>query len=80
MDKTSIFDVEALKQEMIFLTLNEVIESLNRKGYKANNQLVGYLMTGDVTYISNFEGARDKIKNLKREEVLLALLNNYQGK
>lgn len=80
MDKTSIFDVAALKQEMIFLTLNEVIESLNRKGYKANNQLVGYLLTGDIAYISNFEGARDKIKNLKREEIILALLNNYQGK
>lgn len=80
MDRTSIFNVAALRQEMILLTINEVIESLNRRGYKAENQLVGYLMTGDATYISNFEGARDKIKTLKREEVLLALINNYQGK
>ena len=80
MDRTSIFNVAALRQEMILLTLNEVIESLNRKGYKAENQLVGYLMTGYPTYISNYEGAREKIKNLKREEVLLALINNYQGR
>lgn len=80
MDKTSIFNVAALKQELILMTINEIIDSLNKKGYNAENQLVGYLMTGDATYISTFEGARDKIKTLKREEVLLALINNYEGK
>lgn len=80
MDKTSIFNVAALRQEMILLTINEIIESLEKKGYKAENQLVGYLLTGDPTYISNFEGAREKIKTLKREEVLLALINSYEGK
>ena len=80
MDKTSIFNVAALRQELILLTLNEVILSLEKKGYKAENQLVGYLLTGDVTYITNYEGAREKIKNLKREEILLALINSYEGK
>jgi len=80
MDRTSIFNVAALRQEMILLTINEIIESLNKKGYNAENQLVGYLLTGDPTYISNYEGAREKIKTLKREEVLLALINNYEGK
>lgn len=79
MDRTSIFNVAALRQEMILLTINEVIESLKRKGYNAENQLVGYLLTGDPTYISNYEGAREKIKSLKREEVLLALIKNYEG-
>ena len=80
MDKTSIFNVAALRQEMILITINEIITSLEKKGYKAENQLVGYLLTGDPTYISNFEGAREKIKTLKREEVLLALINSYEGK
>ena len=80
MDKTSIFNVAALRQELILITINEIIDSLNKKGYNAENQLVGYLLTGDPTYISNFEGARDKIKTLKREEVLLALINSYEGK
>ncbi len=80
MDRTSVFNVAALRQELILITLNEVIESLEKKGYKAENQLVGYLLTGDATYISNFEGAREKIKSLKREEVLLALINAYEGK
>ena len=79
MDRTSIFNVAALRQEMILLTINEVIESLKRKGYNAENQLVGWLITGDATYISNLEGARDKVKTLKREEVLLALIKNYEG-
>ena len=80
LDRTSIFNVAALRQELILITLNEVIESLEKKGYKAENQLVGYLLTGDVAYISSFEGARDKIKSLKREEILLALINSYEGK
>ncbi len=79
-DKTSIFNVAALKQELILITLNEVIESLKEKGYNAENQLVGYLLTGDATYISNYESARSKIENLKREEILLALINSYEGK
>lgn len=79
MDRTSIFNVAALRQEMILITINEVIESLKRKGYNAENQLVGYLLTGDATYISNYEGAREKIKTLKREEVLLALIKSYEG-
>ena len=66
MDKTSVFNVQELRQEMILMILNEVIDSLNKKGYNAENQLVGYLLTGDVTYISNFENAREKIKTLKR--------------
>lgn len=79
MDKTSVFNVQELRQEMILMILNEIIESLNKKGYNAENQLVGYLLTGDVTYISNFENAREKAKTLKREEVLLALIKNYEG-
>ncbi len=80
MDRTSIFDVAALKQELILITLNEIIASLEKRGYKAENQLVGYLLTGDLAYISNYENAREKMRSLKREEVLLALINSYEGK
>ena len=80
MDRTSVFNVAALRQELILITLNEIMTSLKKKGYNAENQLVGYLLTGDPTYISNFEGAREKIKTLKREEILLALINSYEGK
>lgn len=80
MDNTSIFNVAALRQEMILMTLKEIMDSLEKRGYQAENQLVGYILTGDLAYISSFEGAREKIKNLKREEIVLALLNSYVGK
>ncbi len=80
MDKTSVFNVQALRQELILMTLNEIINSLKKKGYNAENQLVGFLLTGDATYISNYEGAREKIRSLKREEILLALINSYEGR
>lgn len=79
MDRTTIFNVEELRREMILMTLDEIISSLRKKGYNAENQLVGFLLTNDPTYISNYEGAREKIKTLKREEILLALLKNYKG-
>ena len=80
MDNTSIFNVAALRQEMILMTLKEIMDSLEKRGYQAENQLVGYILTGDLAYISSFEGAREKIKSLKREEIVLALLNSYVGK
>ena len=46
--KTSIFNVQELRQELILMMLNEVIEALEFKGYNATNQLVGYLITGDL--------------------------------
>ncbi len=79
MDRTSVFNVAALRQEMILITLQEIITSLKKKGYNAENQLVGYLLTGDDSYISSYEGARDKIRTLKREEILLALIKSYEG-
>lgn len=80
MDKTTVFDIAELRQEIILITINEIMTSLKKKGYNAENQLVGYLLTGDSSYISSFENAREKIKKLKREEILLAFINSYEGK
>ena len=59
--KTSIFNVQELRQELILMMLNEVIEALEFKGYNATNQLVGYLITGDLKYITTFNNSRKKI-------------------
>jgi len=80
MDRTTIFNVAELRQELILITVDEVLESLSKKGYNAENQLVGYLMTGDLAYISNYENSREKIKKFKREEILLAFINYHEGK
>lgn len=73
-DKTSLFDISVIKKENIKLTLKEIYQSLELKGYNPINQLVGYLMSGDPGYISNFQNAREKIMELDRADILEYLL------
>ena len=80
MNKTSIFNVKELRQELILMTLNEVLEALEFKGYNATNQLVGYLITGDSKYITTFNSSRQKICEFDRSEVLMTIINAYLGK
>ncbi|HIU11273.1 MAG TPA: IreB family regulatory phosphoprotein [Candidatus Onthocola stercorigallinarum] len=77
--KTSIFNVQELRQELILMMLNEVIEALEFKGYNATNQLVGYLITGDLKYITTFNNSRKKISEYDRSEILRAIINGYLG-
>lgn len=73
-DKTSLFNINVIKKENIKLTLKEVCKSLEEKGYNPINQLVGYLMSGDPGYISNFQNAREKILELERADILEFLI------
>ena len=57
--------------------LREVFDALNEKGYNPINQIVGYLLTEDPTYITNYNNARSKICKLDRDELLQALVKNY---
>ena len=50
--------------------LKEVSNSLEEKGYNSVNQIVGYLMSGDPGYISNYQDSRKKITSFKRTELL----------
>ena len=79
-NKTSIFNVAELRQELILMTVNEVIEALEFKGYNPTNQLVGYLATGDLKYITTFNESRKKIGKYDRSEILMAIINAYMGK
>jgi len=73
-DKTSLFNLSVIKKENIKITLQEVFESLEQKGYNPVNQIVGYLMSGDAGYISSFQNAREKIIELDRADILEYLL------
>lgn len=69
-----IQNVDQLKTKEI---LQEVYDSLEQKGYKPINQLVGYLISGDPTYITNYNGARALISKLERDEILEEVLRTY---
>ncbi len=60
--------------------LEEVYDSLEKKGYKPINQLVGYLISGDPTYITNYNGARALISKLERDDILEEVLRTYLKK
>ena len=80
MDKTILFNVEEIKNEEIRITLKEVYESLKKRGYNPINQIVGYIISGDPGYISNFEDAREKIIDIDRSELVSILVKNYLEK
>ena len=60
--------------------LSSVYNALVIKGYDPINQLVGYILSEDPTYITNYNGARSMITRLDRDELLQELLTSYLGK
>ena len=78
-DKTMIFNVSDLENYMITETLLKVKRNLEEKGYNGINQIVGYLLTGDLTYITNYNEARSKIRQFDRDDLLEELVKNYLG-
>lgn len=57
--------------------LRSVFDALNEKGYNPINQIVGYLLTEDPTYITNYNNARSMICKLDRDELLQVLVRCY---
>ena len=59
--------------------LKEVYEALSEKGYNPVNQIVGYILSGDPTYITSHKGARNLIRQVERDELLEKMVKNYIG-
>ena len=59
--------------------LSSVYNSLKVKGYNPINQLVGYILSEDPTYITTYQGARANIRRIDRDDLLQVLLKNYLG-
>ena len=76
-DKTSLFDVSVVKKKLISTTLKEVFDALKERGYNPINQIVGYLISGDPGYISNYKDSRTKILDFDRAEVMAIILEEY---
>ncbi len=76
-DKTMVFKVSDLENYMITETLLKVKNNLDEKGYNGINQIVGYLTSGDITYISNYKDSRNIIKKIEREKIVETLVKSY---
>ena len=73
------FAVPCDEKENMHRTLRSVFDALNEKGYNPINQIVGYLLTEDPTYITNYNNARSMICKIDRDELLQVLVRNYLG-
>lgn len=58
-------------------TLEKVYAALSEKGYNPTYQIVGYILSGDPTYITSYQNARTLIGKLERDELLEAIVNSY---
>lgn len=77
MDYTRKFSVSIDKDQEIKMILTSVYNSLQEKGYNPINQIVGYILSEDPTYITNHNNARTRIRQLDRDELLRVLLKSY---
>lgn len=59
--------------------LKKVYEALKEKGYNPINQIVGYVLSGDPTYITSHNGARNLIRQIERDELLEKMVKKYIG-
>ena len=78
-DKTVSFSVEKEKNARTKEILKTVYESLTEKGYNPINQIVGYILSGDPTYITSHNNARNMIRQVERDELLEEMVKTYIG-
>ena len=79
-DTTVLFDISEVNEKLVYETLSELFELLEERGYNPVNQIVGYLMSGDLGYISSYKECRTKIAKLERSTILEVLLKDYLTK
>ena len=76
-DKTMLFQIESKDSKEVQKVLKEVYRSLKERGYNPTDQIVGYLISGDLGYISSYQDARRKMQSLDRSKVVEVLLYNF---
>ena len=79
LDLTRKFSLGDQRDMEIKAILSTVYQALQEKGYNPINQIVGYILSEDPTYITNHMGARTMIRKLDRDELLHVLVKNYLG-
>ena len=76
-DFTRKFNLNEDRDEEIKAILTAVYNALQEKGYNPINQIVGYILSEDPTYITNYNNARSLIRKLDRDELLQELVKKY---
>lgn len=77
--QTMKFEVEAERPDPHTIIMS-VYEALSEKGYNPINQIVGYILSGDPSYITSYNGARSLVRKLERDELLEELVAQYVKK
>ena len=80
LDGTRKFSLVDESNKEMKRTLTAVYDALKEKGYNPINQIVGYILSEDPTYITNHNNARTLIRKLDRDELLQTLVRSYLGK
>ena len=75
--ETAIFSIHDKKDYEIHEIVQQVYDALKEKGYNPVNQLVGYILSEDPTYITTYKNARSMIRKVDRDDLLQAMLRNY---
>ena len=76
-DATAVFSVHNEKDQEIKQILKEVYDALKEKGYNPINQIVGYILSEDPTYITTHNNARNLIRKIDRDTLLQSLVKYY---
>ncbi|MCI5845535.1 MAG: IreB family regulatory phosphoprotein [Oscillospiraceae bacterium] len=76
-DKTMTFSVNDEKEIEMKKNLTIIYDALVQKGYNPVNQIVGYILSEDPTYITTYNNARSLIRRIDRDELLQALVKSY---
>ncbi len=77
MNNTQYFQMSSDPRTRVKMVLDVVYNAMEEKGYNPVNQIVGYIMSGDPTYITSYKNARSLIMKVERDELVEELLTEY---
>ena len=77
LENTQYFNVKTAPEVRVKEVLDLVYNAMAEKGYNPVNKIVGYIMSGDPTYITSYKGARSTIMKVERDELVEELLKEY---
>lgn len=76
-DKTMVFDVDSISEKEAYDKLRLIYDNLEERGYNPINQIVGYILSGDLGYISSYKNSRKMMSELDRSMLTEVLLKKF---